>query len=48
MDNADFENNTSCGFCKNRSSEECVASFIKVIRIVELETKLEVTSKRSM
>jgi hypothetical protein len=46
MNNAIFRDVTPCGTCKNRFSEECGASTIRVIRIRELGTALAVTNNR--
>jgi hypothetical protein len=47
MKNAVFEDFTPCVSCKNRRSEEHIASIIRVITISELLTTLTVTSNRS-
>jgi hypothetical protein len=36
---------TRCGSCKNRVSEQCIASIIRVTRISEFGTTLAVTRK---
>jgi hypothetical protein len=44
MNNAIFWDFTPCGSCKNRHSEQCSASIIRMTRIGELRTALAVTS----
>jgi hypothetical protein len=44
MTNAVLWDATQCGFCKNRSFGERIASIIRVKGISELETTLAVTS----
>jgi hypothetical protein len=47
MKNFVFWDMTPCGFCKNRVSEERIASIIRVTRIGKIGTTLAVTSSRS-
>jgi hypothetical protein len=47
MKNAVLWDVTLCGSCKNRVSEERIASIIRVPNIGELGTMLAVTSNRS-
>jgi hypothetical protein len=46
MRNGVFWDVTPCGSCKNRVSEEHIASIIKVTRIGELGTTLALTNNR--
>jgi hypothetical protein len=48
MKNAIFWDVMPCGSCKNRISEECITSIIRVTRISALGTTIAVTSNQSM